>query len=64
MTKPKKEPKPILIDVYVQEISTGAIICHFPPTEMGERRANRYQGLSDLQIIKKYNAGGNIYESN
>lgn len=60
----KKEPKPILLDIYVKEISTGSILCHFPPTAMGERRANRYKGLTDLQIIKKYNSGGNIYESN
>lgn len=66
MSKPKdvKEPKPILLSVAVKEKSTGTIICMFPPTRAGERRAERYRGLGDLEIVKTYEKGGKKYESN
>lgn len=61
--KPKKEPKPRLIKVFVRELSTNTIICEFPPTRAGERRAERFRGLTDLQIVKYYEKGGHNYES-
>lgn len=52
--KPKKEPKPQLIRVFVREKSTNTTICEFPPTRTGEKRAERYRGLADLEIVKNY----------
>ena len=66
MEKPKevKEPKPILLSVAVREKSTGITLCKFPPTRAGERRAELYRGLGDLEIVKTYEKGGKKYESN
>ena len=50
----KKEPKPKLTAIFVREISTKTIISVFPPTRAGEKRANRYKGLADLEIVKYY----------
>lgn len=50
----KKEPKPQLKSVFVREISTNTIIISFPPTRIGEKRAERYRGLADLEIVKEY----------
>ena len=52
--KPVKQPKPILSRVYLREISTGRIVLEFYPTKAGEKAANRYKGLADLEIIKEY----------
>ena len=52
--KPDKQPKPILSRVYLREISTGRIVLEFYPTKAGEKAANRYKGLADLEIIKEY----------
>lgn len=52
--KPEKPPKPMLLAIHVKEISTNTIICSFPPTKVGERHANRFAGLADIQIIKQY----------
>lgn len=52
--KPKKEPKPTPKRYVVKEISTNTILLAFPPTADGKRRANRYKGLSDLEIITEY----------
>lgn len=54
----KKQPQPKLISISVREISTNTTILTFPPTKAGERRAERYRGLWDLEIIKEYNYGG------
>lgn len=66
MKKPKevKEPKPILISIFIREKSTGTILCTFPPTRAGERRAEHYRCLADLEIVKTYEKGGKKYESN
>lgn len=53
-SKPKKEPKPIPLRYVVKEISTKRTIVAFPPTKYGERRANKYKGLCDLEIITEY----------
>lgn len=52
--KPKKEVKPLPLRYVVKEISTNKIIVAFPPTKEGERRANKYRGLCDLEIITEY----------
>lgn len=52
--KPDKQPKPILSRVYLREISTGRIVLEFYPTKAGEKAANRYKGLADLEIVKEY----------
>lgn len=52
--KPKKEPKPKLISVFVKEKSTNTIIVVFPPNRTGERQAEKYRGLYDLEIVKQY----------
>lgn len=62
--KEKKQPKPKLISVVVREISTKTIVIAFPPNRDGEKRAERYRGLYDLEIIKEYDYGGQKYESN
>lgn len=59
-----KEPKPILTSIYIREKSTGNIVCMFPPTRDGEKRAERYRSLMDLEIVKIYEKGGQKYESN
>lgn len=63
-SKKVKEPKPVLTSIFIKEKSTGTIITMFPPTRTGERHAERYRGLTDLEIVKKYEKGGKIYESN
>ena len=63
-TKTKPEVKPTLLSVFVREVSTNTIICRFPPTRVGEKRAERYRGLADLEIVKTYEKGGLKYESN
>lgn len=65
-TKPlvKKEPKPILTSIFIREKSTGTIIAMFPPTRTGEKCAERYKGLADLEIVRTYEKGGKKYESN
>lgn len=50
----RREIKPKLISVVVKEISTNKIIIAFPPTKAGEQRAEKYRGLADLEIIKRY----------
>ena len=57
-TKPKNEPKPILTSIFIREKSTGNIILQFPPTQAGERRAEHYRYLMDLEIVKIYSKGG------
>ena len=52
--KQAKEPKPKLKRVYVKEISTNQILVEFSPTRAGENRANRYNGLADLKVVKEY----------
>ena len=66
MRKPKevKEPKPILISVSVKDITTNQILCIFPATRYGVKRAERYRGLAGLEIVKTYEKGGIMYESN
>ena len=59
-----KEPAPILLSVFIREQDTGDIVVVFPPTSKGERQAERYRGLAGLSIVKKYEKGGIIYESN
>lgn len=59
-----KEPKPILISVQVRDKCTGTILCGFPPTEAGVKRANRYMGLAGLEVVKTYLKGEKKYESN
>ena len=54
----KKQPQPKLISISVREISTNTTIATFPPTKKGERLAERYRGLCDLEIIKEYDFGG------
>ena len=54
----KKQPKPKLISVFVREKSTNTTIATFPPTKAGERCAEKYRGLCDLEVIKEYNYGG------
>ena len=49
-----KQPKPKLKRVYVREISTNRIVVEFYPTRAGEKAANRYNGLADLEIVKEY----------
>ena len=56
--KEKKQAKPKLISVFVREKSTNTTIAVFPPTKAGERCAEKYRGLWDLEIIKEYNHGG------
>ena len=63
-TKEVKEPKPVLISVYVRDTSTGVTLCGFPPTEAGVKRASRYMGLAGLEVVKTYEKGGKKYESN
>lgn len=48
------ETKPVLVAIHVKEISTNTILLSFPPTKVGERNANRYLGLADLETIKEY----------
>ena len=52
--KPKKEPKPVPLRYVVKEISTNTILLEFPPTTDGKRRANRYKGLADIEIVEQY----------
>lgn len=52
--KENKKPNPKLTAIFVREISTKTIISVFPPTRAGEKRANRYKGLADLEIVKQY----------
>lgn len=59
----EKEPKPVLISVRVRDTSTGVILCGFPPTEAGVKRASRYIGLAGLEVVKTYEKGGHKYES-
>ena len=56
--KEPKQPIPKLISVFIKEKSTNTIIAVFPPTKVGERHAEKYRGLADLEIIKEYNRGG------
>ena len=62
--KPKKEPQPILIVIAIKDTNTGTIICTFPPTRAGEKRAERYKGLAGIEIVRTYEKGGITYESN
>ena len=63
-TKEVQEPKPILISVQVRDTNTGVILCGFPPTDAGVKRASRYIGLAGLEVVKTYMKGGKKYESN
>ena len=58
MTNKPKLKKPIPLRYIVKEISTNKIIVAFPPTKAGERKANKYRGLCDLEIIAEYENGG------
>lgn len=60
----EKEPKPILVSVSVRDKNTGTILCNFPPTRAGLKRAERYRGLVGLEIVNTYEKGGKKYESN
>lgn len=60
--KETKEPKPILLSVFVRDTITGSIICMFPPTGAGIKRAERYRCLAGLEVIKTYEKGGKKYE--
>ena len=66
MSKAKeiKEPQPILISIFIREKSTGTILNRYPTTRAGEKRAERYRGLVDLEIVKTYEKGGKKYEVN
>lgn len=63
MTKPIKteEAKPVLTAIFVREKSTQNILLKFPPSKAGEKRAKRYMGLADLEVIKQYTLGGIEY---
>lgn len=63
-TKQKKEPKPVLLAIHVQDTDLNRTICSFPPTKIGERYANRFKGLTRIKILKIYGKGGEVYESN
>ena len=63
-SKKVKEPQPILVSIFIREKSTGTILVMFPTTRTGEKQAERYRGLADLEIVKKYEKGGKIYEVN
>ena len=52
--KPKKEPKPKLLSIYIKDIDNNIVICQFPPTAAGERRADKYKGLAGIKIEKIY----------
>lgn len=47
-----------LLSIIIKEKSTGKIILQFPPTRNGVKRAERYTGLTDLEIVKIYSKGG------
>ena len=50
----KQQTKPKLISVLIKDTSTDTIICAFPPTKAGEKRAKRYEGLVGIKVIKQY----------
>ena len=50
----RQQSKPKLISVVVKDKDTDTIILIFPPTRAGERKAEKYRGLSGLEIIKQY----------
>ena len=52
--KPKKETKPILVGILVKDTETNQIILQLPPTAAGEKRANYYKCLANIEIIKVY----------
>jgi hypothetical protein len=52
--KLKKEPKPILMAIHVKDTETNQIILQLPPTKAGERRADYYKCLANIEIIKVY----------
>lgn len=52
--KPKTETKPILVGIHVKDTETNQIILQFPPTKAGERRADYYKCLANIEIIKVY----------
>jgi hypothetical protein len=62
--KPAKEPKPVLLAIHVKDTDLNSTICSFPPTKTGERYANRFKGLTGIKILKIYEKGGKVYESN
>ena len=57
------EKKPKLLMILIKDTETNSIICSFPPTEMGRKRANRFLGLTNIEIVEKY-MEDNHYESN
>lgn len=50
----KREPKPILLEILVQDTITNEIILHLPPTAAGKRRAKYLAGLANIKIIEQY----------
>ena len=53
---PLKKPihKPILLAIQVKDTETNQIILQLPPTAAGEKRANYYKCLANIEIIKVY----------
>ena len=54
----KDKEKGILLEINIKDTNTNEIICSFPPTRSGENRANRFNGLANIEIIKIYSKGG------
>ena len=53
-SKTKKEPKPSLVAIHVKDTETNEVILQLPPTAAGEKRANYYQCLANIEVIKVY----------
>lgn len=62
--KVKKEPKPQLCGIRIEDTNTGEVISRYPATSKGERYADKFKGLAGIKIIKEYSLGGETYECN
>ena len=47
-----EEPKPKLLAYLVEDTETNTVLYRFPPNRSGEKKANRFNGLSGIKIIK------------
>ena len=58
------ESKGELLEILIKDTDTNKIICSYPPTRYGKKRAAKLKGLAGIEVIMKYSLGGETYECN